>query len=115
MTPANITGNNDLAIYQGARWYHTFTFLQTGTTDPVNLTGKTFVIEFRHPSRDTLLFSGVAAFVTDGTDGKITVLATAAQTNTLTKGKVRCGMRDNLNDPYFEGEIPVLPFTPDPA
>ena len=115
MTPVNITGIPDLAIYQGARWYHTLTLLQTGTTTPVDLSGKTFALEFRHPSRDTLLFSGAIAFVTDGTDGKITVLATAAQTNTLTKGKVRCGMRDNLNDPYLEGEIAVLPFTPDPA
>ena len=115
MTPADITGEEDLNLYQGAKWEHTLTFYQTGTTTPVDLSGKTFVLTFkRHPNK-ALLFHGSATLTTDGTDGKVTVLVTGAQSDALSIGPIYCGMRDNLNNPYMEGLIKVKYFAPDPA
>jgi len=115
MTPADITGKKALAIYQGAKWSHTLTVLQSGTTTPENLSGLTFTLDFKSHPRKALLFSGVAALLTDGTDGKITVLATAAQTDALALGEVWVGLRDQYNNAYLVGVLPVKYFPPDPA
>jgi hypothetical protein len=114
MTPANITNITALAIYKGAKWEHTLTFYQTGTTDPVDLSSLTFVLTFRHPTTKAFLFNGSATLTTDGTDGKVTLLATSAQTDALPLGPIRAGMRDNEDNAYMEGVLNVEYFSPDP-
>lgn len=114
MTPANITNEASLAVFKGAKWEHTLTFIDNETGDPLDLTGLgPFVIAFKDERTKALKFYGSAAVDNDPTTGVVVVSATAEQTNTLTLGKVRCGLRDAQNNPYMEGVIPVEFFTPD--
>ena len=115
MTPADITGNASLAIYQGAKWEHVITFTETNGGAALDRTGYTFSLEFFHPTRKTLLFEGSAELTTDGSDGKVTLLATAAQTDDLSLGQVWVGLRDHLNNPYMVGILNVKYFPNDPA
>jgi len=113
MTPHILT-SNELPIYQGAKWKHTLTITQAGTTTAVNLTGLTpFVMEIRRVKDDRLLASPTCTVATPSS-GQVAVLLTAAQTNALPLGIVRIGLRDELNTPYLEGESEVRRFTPDP-
>ena len=114
MTPHTLT-QSELPIYQGAKWSHTISFVQTGTTTPVDLTGLTpLVCEIRNASNGKLLASPTVTCATPS-NGQVTVALTAAQTNALPLGVVRMGLRDAANNPYFEGESIVKTFTPDPA
>jgi hypothetical protein len=115
MTPATINPD-DMPIYKGAQWSHTFTFKQRGTTDPVDLTGLgPFVITLKRTNNDTVVAQAAVAFVGDPELGQITGSLTAAQTDPLPIGNLRIGMRDAFNNPYAEGLVAVKPFTPDPA
>ena len=116
MTPANFTdADEELAVYRGSRWAHTFTFTDSETGDPVDLTGYLpFVMTFKNPTTDALRFNATIDS-TNAATGILLVSATAAQTDTLSRGKVRLGMRDNANNPWGEGVVSVLKFTPDPA
>jgi hypothetical protein len=114
MTPATIKPS-DLPIYKGARWSHTFTFLQAGTDAPVDLTDLgPFALTFKREAGDTLLVHG-SVTIDDAEAGKLAVLLTGAQTDALPLGKVRIGLRDRLNNPYAQGFCDVLFFAPDPA
>jgi hypothetical protein len=114
MTPATIRPD-DMPIFKGGRWSHTLTFLQTGSDAPVNLTGLgPFVLTFKRETGDTLLLQG-STTIADAAAGKLDVLLTGAQTKTLPLGKVRMGLRDNLNNPYAQGFCNVLFFAPEPV
>jgi hypothetical protein len=114
MTPHILTPN-ELPIYQGAKWSHTLTITQAGTTTPVDLTGLgPFVMEIRRVTGNGLLVSPTCTVATPA-NGQIAVLLTAAQTEVLPLGSVRVGLRDAQNNPYIEGETEVRRFTPNPA
>jgi hypothetical protein len=115
MTPADITDNENFIIYQGAKWDHTVTFTQTDGGDPVDLSGRTFSIAIAHPTKNLQLATGAASFVTDGTDGQLAIGFTAAQTDKLALGTVRIGLRDDLNNAYIVGTLPVEYFPLNPA
>jgi hypothetical protein len=115
MTPATLSPD-DLPIYKGAQWAHTFSLKQTGTNTPVDLTGLgPFVLTVKRPSNDSVLVQGTVAFVGSATLGQLSVLLTAAQTDLCPIGTVRIGLRDRVNNPYVEGVCNVRFFAPDPA
>jgi hypothetical protein len=114
MTPHILTAN-ELPIYQGAKWEHTVALTDASTGAALNLTGFTpFVCEIRRESDDRLLASPTCTVATPA-NGLIVLLLTAAQTAALPLGTVRMGLRDNLNNPYIEGQNSVNRFTPLPA
>jgi hypothetical protein len=114
MTPHTLTAN-ELPIFQGAKWEHVLSFVQTGTNTAVNLTGLTpFVCEIRNPQSDTLLATPTCTVATPS-NGQVTVSLAASITNVLPLKVLRIGLRDAQNNPYIQGEILVKPFTPDPA
>jgi len=112
MTPGELT----TPIYRGAKWAHTFTFLQSGTSTPVDLTGLTpLVMEFRDKTGS--LITSATVTVATPSSGVVAVSLTAVQTQLfrLGVGIVRAGIRDALNNPYAEGTLDVKYFTPTPA
>lgn len=116
MTPADISYLPELAIYQGAEWSHTLTFTQTSGGAPVDLSGRTFsLIARKNDAAKTLLFAGTAALLSDGLDGKVTIRFTGSQTDTLALGQASIGLRDDQNQAYLQGLVPVKYFAPDPA
>ena len=115
MTPATTL---NAPIYAGAKWEHTLSFKQSGTSTPVNLTGLTpLVVTFKNTSRSVVADASVSVVGDDPTAGVITVSLTAAQTLRFPVGSasVTIGIRDALNNPYLEASLDVKPFTPDPA
>ena len=114
MTPANLS-KQDLPIFKGAQWSHTFTFYQAGTQTPVNLTGLApFVCSVKRTNSDTLL-ANASVVIDDPLTGSILITLTAEQTDEFRVDAVRLGIRDAVNNPYAEGTIAVENFTPDPA
>ena len=110
MTP----GKFIIPFFKGAKWEHTFRFLVTGTATPVNLTGLgPFVMEVKNLSDSTVLATATATSAYDAT-GEVVFSLIAAQTLTFPIGRVKVGIRDNLNNPYAQGRPDVLEFTPDP-
>lgn len=114
MTPANFTDAEEaLAVYRNARWAHTLTFTDSAG-DPVNLTGYLpFVMTFKHPTTGAFRFNATIDS-TNAATGVLVVSALASQTETLGLGKVRLGLRDNANNPWGEGVVLVMKFTPNP-
>ena len=111
MTP----GTLNIPIYKGARWAHTLTFLQSGTQTPVSISGlEPFVMTFKNEAG--YLLANALVTVMDAPNGVLSVVLTAAQTDTfpLGAGKASVGLRNNNNDPYLQATLDVLPFTPDP-
>jgi hypothetical protein len=119
MTPANFTeASDELAIYRGARWAQTFTYTEKITGNPVDLTSYLpFLMSIKHADKGTLLFN-VTIDSTNAATGVLLMSLTAVQTGDATMTslkKVRIGMRDNANNPWGEGIVEVLPFTPTPV
>lgn len=112
MTPA--TRNFD--IYKGAKWGHTFTFLQSGTTDPFDLTGRgPFVFTVKKPNTDQTIFEATVTSDYDDT-GAMSVEISSDQSDRLAIGsQVRYGLRDAQDNPYMVGVLNVKYFAPEPA
>lgn len=110
MTP----GTFNVPIYKGAKFEHLLTFRDKVTGTPIDLTGlNPFVFTISHPSRDKELIT-VTATNTDLDAGQITVTVPATSTNRVDLGQVRVGLRDVQGNPYLQGTVPVLFFSPDP-
>lgn len=112
MTPA--TRNFD--IYKGAKWSHTFRFLQSGTITPINLDGLTpMVFTVKKPNTDETMFNATVVVATPSS-GVAVVTISSAQSDLLPIGaKVRYGLRDNLDNPYMVGVLDVKYFAPEPV
>ena len=112
MTP----GTLNIPIYRGAKWEHLLSFVQDGTTTPIDLTGLgPFVMDFKDISGNLITTAEVT--VDDPTTGEMVVTLTADQTLLFTLGGrgVTAGIRDALNNPYAQGILDVSLFTPDPS
>lgn len=114
MTPYTLLPE-DFPIYRGAKWSHILAFQDTAGA-ALDLTGLgPFVLSFAQPSGN-LIASATCTVNANPATGLVTVSLTAAQTLTFPVGtSVSAGMRDNQNNPYFQGPIPVREFTPTPA
>jgi hypothetical protein len=112
MTPATRNFN----IYKGAKWSYTFSFLQSGTTTPVNLSGSVpMVFTVKKPNTDETIFNATVTVATPA-NGVAVVTISGAQSDLLPVGaKVRYGLRDNLNNPYMVGFLEVKYFAPEPV
>lgn len=110
MTPGPLTA----PIYKGAKYQHLLTFIDVETGDPLDLRGlNPFVFTVSHPSRDESLITGTVAN-TDLANGKVTVTLDPADTDTLSLGTVRIGLRDAVGNPYVQNSVDVLFFSPPP-
>lgn len=110
MTPG--APQTDLPISRGARWTFTFLLVETGTTDPVDLTGLgPFVCEIKDPRSDRVLATPTVTSDYDDT-GRITITIEPEDTLALPLGKVRFGVRDAEFNPYIEYMPEVKWFTP---
>lgn len=112
MTPA--TQNFD--IYKGAKWSYTFSFLQAGTTTPVNLTGLVpMVFTAKKQNTDQTLFEAEVTVATPA-NGVVQVTISSDQSNLLVVGsQVQYGLRDSQNNPYMVGVLNVKYFAPEPV
>jgi len=118
MTPADFSkAANTLVIYRGARWAQTFTARNKTTGDPVDLTSYLpFVLSVKNADTGADLVDATID-ASNAATGVLLLELTAAQTGSVFTGlkRVRMGMRDNANNPWGEGVVPVLKFTPTPV
>ena len=111
MTP----GTFNIPIFKGAKWEFTFLFKVTGTSTPIDLTNLgPFVATLRNPKTRVILAQGTVTSAYDAT-GLVTVKFTAAQTINIPLGSVSFGVRDAVNNPYIQADIPVKFFAPEPT
>jgi len=112
MTP----GTLNIPIYRGAAWRHTLRFLQSGTTTPLDLSGLgPFVMQFSDTSGRILASATVTVDTPSSGIMDIALTATQTQLFPIGSGMVRVGIRDSLNNPYAQGNLDVIQFTPRPA
>lgn len=97
-------GLHNIVIRRGGAFSQQLTFLQKGTTTPVDLTGlNPFKATVRSKSRGPLLLELTVAN-TDLDAGKITISATAAQTaNLRIMSNARWDLIDDVGNHYVEG------------
>ena len=81
--------NLDITVARGADWVHVATIKDNGGT-PVTVAAANFVGEVKNPNAtvDTVAATFTFALVTDGTDGKIRITLTAAQSLLLRKDRL---------------------------
>ena len=117
MTP----GTTTLSFYRGARWAKTFTVKQTGTDDPIDLSGYgPFVMEIRRRKEGALLLAPTYVEI-DLVNGQIAFEADAAGTDALPQppGVIKpltayFGIRDNNNNLYVTGAALIYDAIPAP-
>ena len=113
MTPGTIT----IPFYKGARYAHRLTLTNTSDGTALNLTGLgPFAFTVKNARTGALLAEATLTSSYNST-GIIDVEILASVTNRFPLGTdaVSVGMRDNLNNPYIQATVDVLPFTPDPV
>ncbi len=103
----------EIILNRAGAYGETLTFVQTGTSDPIDLTGLApFKAEVRDRSSGPLLLA-LTVTGTDLENGQISISASAEDTANLTPHVSKWGLIDSEGTLYLYGAANILPMIPE--